>query len=100
MSCDINGLSVAVVRQRSGGNWEVGFRKGSNDSETKDEVLRKVQELCERQHTECLDNNNLCKGNTWWYWCEELPDTMENLEVELKSRIDKLLKFAMMLSKS
>lgn len=99
MSCDINGLSVAVVRRRSGGNWEVGFRKGSNDSETKDEVLRKVQELCERQHTECLDNNNLCKGNTWWYWCEELPDTMENLEVELKSRIDKLSKFAMMLSK-
>jgi hypothetical protein len=100
MSCDINGLAVAIVRHRSGGNWEVGLRKGSDDSETKDEVLREVQELCEGQHTECLDKNNLCKGNTWWYWCEELPEGAENLGFELKSRIDKLLRFTRMLSKS
>ena len=91
---------MAIVRHRSGGNWEVGLRKGSDDSETKDEVLREVQELCEGQHTECLDKNNLCKGNTWWYWCEELPEGAENLGFELKSRIDKLLRFTRMLSKS
>ena len=98
LSCDINGLAVAIVRHRSGGNWEVGFRKGSDDSETKDEVLRKVKEMCEGQYTECLDKNKLCKGNTWWYWCEELPDMTEKLGFELKSRIDKLLHFAKKLS--
>ena len=98
LSCDINGLAVAIVRHRSGGNWKVGFRKGSDDSETKDEVLRKVKEMCEGQYTECLDKNKLCKGNTWWYWCEELPDMTEKLGFELKSRIDKLLHFAKKLS--
>ena len=93
----IDGLAVALVKCQSGGNWEIGFRKGSNDETTKNEVQCEVQKLCERHRPDCLEH--LCKDNTWWYWCEELPDQTECIERELASRLNKLLVFARMLLK-
>ena len=96
----INGLAVAIVKYRVGGNWEIGFRKGSNDEATNSEVQCEVQKLCEGHRPKCLNIKHLCKNNTWWYWCEELSDQTEDLGLELASRLNKLMGFARMLSKT
>ncbi len=92
LSQDVNGVSVALSKYGIRGDWEVGLRKCGDDSSTTKSTYAKVKMLLPSSD---IDSQNLCKdGERWWYWQEEVPDQLDDLEPDLAKRLVALARFA------